>query len=62
MKKEITCINCCGLIADNLDVHHIVPFREFGLENYKKANRLENLISLCHSCHLKSEYEKIVIV
>lgn len=38
-----------------LDVHHITPFREFGLENYKKANQLDNLTTLCHSCHIKVE-------
>lgn len=36
-----------------LDVHHIVPFRKF--DDYRKANRLENLISLCRSCHQKAE-------
>lgn len=34
-----------------LDVHHIRPFRFFGLDNYKAANRLANLVSLCEQCH-----------
>ena len=34
-----------------LDVHHIAPFREFGLKNYIQANDLSNLISLCAPCH-----------
>lgn len=43
-----------------LHVHHIKPFRTFNYvvganENYKKANRLSNLISLCPSCHHKAE-------
>jgi len=38
------------------DVHHLRPFREFGYvpglnENYREANRLENLVTLCSTCH-----------
>lgn len=33
------------------DVHHIIPFRHFGLSNYKDANQLDNLKTLCHKCH-----------
>jgi DEAD/DEAH box helicase domain-containing protein len=41
-------------------VHHIRPFREFGYvrgqnENYKLANVLENLVTVCPSCHRKIE-------
>ncbi|NVM57405.1 MAG: HNH endonuclease [Desulfobacterales bacterium] len=45
----------CGDPEDGreLDVHHIVPFREFGLERYEEANRLENLITICRSRHSK---------
>ena len=35
----------------NLDVHHIRPFRYFKLENYKRANLLTNLVTLCGPCH-----------
>lgn len=47
----------CGAEKDGKehDVHHIIPFREFGLENYKKANSLDNLITLCRSCHSQVE-------
>ena len=38
------------------DVHHIKPFKEFGLENYKEANKLDNLVSLCPNCHTKVEW------
>lgn len=38
-----------------MDVHHIVPFREFGIERYKEANRLTNLTSLCKRCHKLAE-------
>ncbi len=42
------------------DVHHIRPFRSFGYvpgvnENYLLANRLDNLRTLCRSCHRKVE-------
>lgn len=38
------------------EVHHVIPFREFGWvpgenENYREANRLSNLITLCPQCH-----------
>jgi DEAD/DEAH box helicase domain-containing protein len=41
-------------------VHHLRPFREFGYvrgenENYKLANELDNLITLCPPCHRKAE-------
>ncbi|MEN9561888.1 MAG: hypothetical protein RIR73_132 [Chloroflexota bacterium] len=40
------------------DVHHKTPFRAFiqnGVVNREQANRLENLTTLCHSCHRKVE-------
>jgi len=40
------------------DVHHKTPFRAFiqdGVLNREDANRLENLTTLCHSCHRKVE-------
>jgi predicted HNH restriction endonuclease len=36
-----------------LDVHHIIPFRKFGIDRYREANKISNLISLCNSCHSK---------
>lgn len=39
-----------------LEVHHIKPFRTF--EDTKKAHKLENLVTLCTSCHPKIEAEK----
>ncbi|MBI3240912.1 MAG: DEAD/DEAH box helicase [Chloroflexi bacterium] len=41
-------------------VHHLRPFREFGYvrgenENYKLANELDNLMTLCPSCHRQVE-------
>ena len=45
-----------------LDVHHKKPFKTFGYvpgmnENYKQANALGNLVTLCKACHGKSEQE-----
>jgi DEAD/DEAH box helicase domain-containing protein len=42
------------------DVHHLTPFRAFGYipgvnENYLLANRLENLVLVCRSCHQRIE-------
>jgi DEAD/DEAH box helicase domain-containing protein len=42
------------------DVHHILPFRSFGYipglnENYREANQLENLQTLCRTCHTRAE-------
>ena len=42
------------------DVHHLVPFRTFGYvagfnENYREANRLENLVLVCRTCHRRLE-------
>ena len=49
----------CGA-TQNLHVHHIRPFREFGYEPgrnefYRQANVLENLVTLCASCHRRAE-------
>jgi len=35
------------------DVHHKIPFRQF--PSAEQANRLENLITLCPSCHRRAE-------
>ena len=47
------------------DVHHIQPFRTFGYirgknEAYLEANRLENLVTLCTSCHRRVEGDLMV--
>jgi endogenous inhibitor of DNA gyrase (YacG/DUF329 family) len=39
-----------------LDVHHLVPFRAYGVERHEEANRLENLVALCVRCHLNREW------
>lgn len=50
----------CGTVHSSraLDVHHIVPRRAFG-GDYLQANRLDNLISLCRSCHTTREADAV---
>jgi len=50
----------CGAAETNRehDVHHKTPFRAFiqnGVINREQANRLENLTTLCSTCHHKVE-------
>jgi DEAD/DEAH box helicase domain-containing protein len=47
------------------DVHHIQPFRTFGYirgknDRYLEANRLENLVTLCSTCHRRVEVDQMV--
>lgn len=60
----------CGItrqeLGRELHVHHIQSFRSFDYlpgenENYRQANRLANLISLCPSCHKRAEHGQIPI-
>jgi 5-methylcytosine-specific restriction endonuclease McrA len=53
----------CGTSAEvhrekhgrGLHVHHITPFRKFGLEEHQAANHLDNLLTVCATCHHKIE-------
>lgn len=47
--------------ASQLHVHHIIPFDEYGVGNHLEANRLQNLITLCASCHSNVEWGNIAI-
>jgi DEAD/DEAH box helicase domain-containing protein len=53
-RDKYTC-QVCGAVETNRqhDVHHKVPFRAF--TSFVEANRMENLITLCPSCHHKAE-------
>lgn len=64
-RDDYTCQRC-GVHEDDLDqqleVHHIEPFRSFnggGEMDYEAANRLENLVTYCPSCHLKVEWRDV---
>lgn len=57
-RDKHTCQRCQvheSALDRELDVHHIRPFRAFGIANHKQANRLSNLISLCAKCHMRVE-------
>lgn len=46
----------CVICGDSeIDAHHIIPFRRFGIENHKEANKLSNLICLCQEHHAEWE-------
>lgn len=61
-RDNFTC-QICGITEKEtgkaLDVHHIVPYRNF--EDSKEANRIENLISLCSPCHHREEAEQALL-
>lgn len=52
LRDNNTCRHC-GTTEGKLTVNHIVPFRLFS--NYREANRLENLETLCVPCHSKAD-------
>jgi DEAD/DEAH box helicase domain-containing protein len=53
-RDKYTCQVCGAVEAGRQhDVHHKVPFRAF--PSYLEANRLENLTTLCPTCHHKAE-------
>ena len=59
-RDDYRCRTCGAAGSTHLHVHHIRPFREYGFisgenENYRKANKLDNLITLCPSCHRRAE-------
>ena len=62
-RDEFECQNCDMGEGEHeesyglgLDVHHIVPVREF--EEKEEANRLDNLVALCRNCHNRLETER----
>ena len=50
----------CGVsefeLGKALDVHHIKPYRLF--DSYEEANKFDNLIALCPSCHHREELKE----
>lgn len=52
--RDKVCKRCSKTKEENgreLDVHHVVPFVNFGYERRMEAHRYENLITYCRSCH-----------
>jgi len=56
-RDDYTC-QVCGETEELLQVHHLTPFKEF--DNYEQANKIENLETLCATCHGKIEMGPIV--
>ena len=55
-----TCQRCSVTkkeLKRELDVHHIKPVSSFKIKN--DANYLENLVSLCHECHMIVEWNGV---
>lgn len=55
-RDNYTCQRCGATqeeLGRNLDVHHIIPYREF--TSYEEANQLDNLTCYCKSCHASIE-------
>lgn len=59
-RDNYTC-QLCGKVQTfpKHSVHHIKPFREFD-GDWRQANRLSNLITLCLSCHQKVEHGHVL--
>lgn len=59
-RDNYTCQNC-GVTEAELDqnphVHHVEPIREF--ENPQNAHTLDNVVTLCPSCHHRIEHGNI---
>jgi DEAD/DEAH box helicase domain-containing protein len=54
IRDRYTCQHCSRPETDKEHhVHHKIPFRHF--PSFEQANRLENLITLCASCHRLAE-------
>jgi hypothetical protein len=58
----VFCSKSKDTLGRNPDVHHIIPVRTF-IKSYnltkEDAHHLENVVSLCVSCHRKAEFGKI---
>ena len=52
----------CGATEEQqgreMDVHHKIPFREFGLARYEEANDVANLVSFCNKCHTQERHDR----
>lgn len=52
---EYICQRCNIKYDVHMHVHHCVPFKYF--DSYKEANIFNNLIPLCHECHVETHEE-----
>lgn len=60
-RDQHTCQRC-GFRREHprLPVHHIRPRREFDKLDYETANALDNLVTLCRSCHALIELGSVI--
>lgn len=63
IERDGECVKCGASNSEylknkgrNLDVHHKVPFKEF--DDYREANALSNLVTVCSECHNEIEPRK----
>jgi HNH endonuclease len=58
-KRDSQTCQECGITREDygkaLEVHHKIPFREFGLERHLEGNNPSNLITVCNRCHWRLE-------
>lgn len=55
-ERDMYTCQLCG--QKGICVHHIIPYRNFN-GDWKTANKLDNLITLCIRCHAQVEHGKI---
>lgn len=59
IERDNKCCQECGVhrseLDFDLDVHHIVPVRDF--KRPSEAHTLKNVVCLCRSCHISLEWE-----
>lgn len=56
-RDDYTCQECGKSelqLGTPCHVHHVIPFWNF--TNSRKANSMKNLITLCNSCHMRTEH------
>ena len=56
-ERDGHCCRICGQhqVVPRLDVHHLAPRRSFGRDDFEAMNALENLVTVCKSCHTRLE-------
>jgi len=50
-KRQDGVCDCCGEVADKLEIHHRRP------QSMRGSDRIENAVGLCHECHAEIDKE-----
>jgi hypothetical protein len=58
LKRDNYTCKVCHKQKKRMHVHHIIPYIHFE-NNWKTANKLSNLVTLCPNCHPKVENGRI---